>query len=109
MPKPRKATVGCSDMLLSQCKYLNQFGRTARCTQRILQRPAVTLRGNLHHVAVLQANTVAETQAIGAEEVNVNISAPAMRFVFEMMVLDVLQVVAHFGFAAEKSSALFEI
>ena len=42
----------------------------------------------------------AETQAIRSEEMNVDVARAAMRFKFEMMMLDVRQAVAHFSFAA---------
>jgi hypothetical protein len=93
----------------SQCQHLNHFGCTARCPQRILQRPPVAFHRNLHDVAILQVDTIAETQAISSEEVDVNISSPAMRFVFEMMMLDILQAMTHFGFAAAKSPAPLKI
>jgi hypothetical protein len=52
---------------------------------------------------MLQMNTVAETEAVRSEEVYVDVSPAAVSFVFEMMVLDVSQAMAHFGFTAAES------
>jgi hypothetical protein len=52
---------------------------------------------------MLQMNTAAETEAVRSEEVYVDVSPPAVSFVFEMMVLDVSQAMAHFGFTAAES------
>jgi hypothetical protein len=43
---------------------------------------------------------VAETQAISAKEMHVDVPAPAVSFVLEMVMLNVLQTVTHFGFTA---------
>ena len=44
-------------------------------------------------------NTGSETQAVGSKEMNVNVTRPAVRLKLEMMMLNILQAVAHFGFA----------
>lgn len=57
---------------------------------------------HLHDIAILQMDVIAEAQAIGAKEMHVDIFRPAVRLKFEMMMLNVLQAVAHFGFAGAK-------
>src|SRR5215813_14554078 len=46
-----------------------------------------------------QANAVAEAERIGAKKMHVQISRPPMLLKFEVMMLNVRQAVAHFGFA----------
>ena len=92
MPSPKIATCG----FVMEFNHLR--GNTsiseafAVLTRSGLQEwSSESLRSNLHHVALLQSNAIAETEAIGAEEVHVHIARPAMRLVFEMMMFDVLQ------------------
>lgn len=79
----------------------------------VSQRPAVDLGRDLHDVAILQANIVAKTQAISPEEMHVNVTCSAMSRVLEMMVLDILEAVAHCrvsaaeGFAPQRDAISF--
>jgi hypothetical protein len=52
----------------------------------------------LHDVSIFQTNVIAETEAVSSQEVNMDVSPPAVSFEFEMMMLNVLQAMAHFGF-----------
>src|SRR6266540_1321280 len=67
--------------------------------QWIAQGSSEIFKMNFHNIAVGQFHAVAEAQAACAEIMNVEIAGVAMRFEFEMMMLDVLQAVAHLGFA----------
>ena len=46
-----------------------------------------------------QANAVAKAEAVGAKKVHVNVARPPMLLKFEVMMLNVLEAVAHFLFA----------
>ena len=67
--------------------------------QRIAQGAAESRELNLHHIAAGETDAFAEAEAIGAEEMDVDVAGAAMRFELEMVMLDVAQAVAHFGFA----------
>jgi hypothetical protein len=75
----------------------------------VSQRAPITFDGNLHDVSMLQTNVIAETQAVRSKEVYVDVSPAAVSFIFEMMVLDVLQAMAHFGFTAAESFGPMDI
>ena len=49
---------------------------------------------------------VAKTEAVSSKEVDMNLARPAVPFKLEMMVLNILQAVTHFGFSAAKCFAL---
>src|SRR3954447_15468612 len=69
-------------------------------TNRIAQWAAEALELNVHHIAIFQANSFAETETVGAKKVDVNVSGPTVRFKLEVMMLNILQAVAHFRFAS---------
>jgi hypothetical protein len=52
----------------------------------------------LHDVSILQANVLAETEAVSSKEMHMDVSPAAVSLIFEMMVLNVLQTMAHFSF-----------
>ena len=62
---------------------------------RIPQRPAETMKCNLHDVSIGEPNAFSEAKTVSAKKMNVNVPPLAVRFVFEMMVFDILQAVAH--------------
>ncbi len=70
---------------------------------RIAQRSPETFEGNFHYVCILKSDSSAKTQAIGAEKMNVYISRPAVRLKFKVMVLKILQAVAHLRLACSES------
>ena len=100
MPNPRIATFGFDIDHSSQRNHINKCRFRIIYADRVSQRAPVAFDGNLHDVSLLQTNVIAEAQAVRSKEVNVDISTAAMSFVFEMMVLDVSQAMAHFGFTA---------
>src|SRR5271163_2042414 len=67
--------------------------------QRIAQGAAEARELNLHYITGGQTNAFAEAETIGAEEMDVDVTGTAVRFVFEMVMLHVAEAVAHFGFA----------
>ena len=69
-------------------------------TNRIAQRTAEALEFNVHHISMFQAKSFAETETVGAKKVDVDVSGVAVRFKLEVMMLNILQAVAHFSFAS---------
>jgi len=59
----------------------------------------------LHDISILKANVVAKTETVCSKEVDMNLSRPAVPFKLEMMVLNILQAVTHFGFSSAKGLA----
>src|SRR5438105_7907377 len=68
--------------------------------QGIAEGAAEVGEGDAHHVAFCEAYAVTEAEVVGAEEVNVDVAGPAMLLVFEVMMFEVGQRVAHVAFAA---------
>src|SRR6266496_599685 len=66
---------------------------------RVAQRAPEAAETDLHYVFIGQPNAFTETQTIGAEKMYMNVSWLTMLLEFEMMMFEVLQAVAHFGFA----------
>jgi hypothetical protein len=100
MPRPRNAMRGLLIKIKPEISH-GQGGLAARDAQRIAQRAAKAGEGNFHHVAVGKLHAVAEAQGARAEVMDVQIAGAAVRFKFEMMMLDVRQAVAHLIFAGE--------
>ena len=71
---------------------------------RIAQSAPEALKLDFHYVPILELDTGSKTQAIGAKKVNVQITRPTMSLELEMMVLKILQAVAHFRLAGSESS-----
>ena len=46
---------------------------------------------------------VAETEAVGSKEMDMNLARPAVALKFEMMVLNILQAVTHFGLSGAEA------
>jgi len=67
--------------------------------QWIAQRAAEVCESDLHYVSGGEANAFAVAETIGAEEMDMDVAWAAMRFIFEVVMLDVAEAVAHFGFA----------
>lgn len=66
---------------------------------RIAQRTPKALEGDLDHIAIFQPDAGAKTQAVRSEEMDVQISGAPVSFKFKVMMFQILQAVAHFGFA----------
>jgi hypothetical protein len=62
---------------------------------RISQWSSEAFKRNLHNISIFQLNTRSKTQALGAEEVHVNVTRAAVRRKLKVMVLHILQAVAH--------------
>ena len=62
------------------------------------QRPPESLEVNLDEIAACKAHALTVTQAIRAKKVNMIVTGMAVVVELEVMVLNVLQVVAHFCF-----------
>jgi hypothetical protein len=77
------------------------FCSAMRNAQWIPQRAAKNGEPNFHHIAIGKLQAVAETQRARAEKMDMQIARAAVRFKFEMMMLDVREAVAHFTFAGE--------
>jgi hypothetical protein len=84
---------------LFQRNGASQFSLLFANAHGILQRAAKSCEADFHEIAVGEADAVAEAEAIRAEKMHVNVSRAAVLLEFEMMMLEVLQAVAHFGFA----------
>src|SRR5437867_10202328 len=69
-------------------------------TNRIAQWTAEALECDVHDVSICQADSFAKTEAVGTKEVDMNVSRTAVCFKFEVMMLNILQAVAHFSLAA---------
>ena|SRR5438876_792861 len=67
---------------------------------RVAQRAPEAVETDLHYVFIGQSNAFTKAQTIGAEKMNMNVSWLAMLLEFEMMMLEILQAVAHFHFAS---------
>ena len=66
-----------------------------RDPQRIAQGAAESVEPHRHDVAVAQRDAVAVAEAVGAEEMDVDVAGSAVPLVLEVVVLDVGQAVAH--------------
>src|SRR6266567_9157931 len=66
---------------------------------RVAQSAPEAVETDLHDVSIGQPNAFTETQTVGAEKMNMNVSWLAMLLELEMMMLEVLQAVTHFHFA----------
>ena len=64
-------------------------------TNRIAQWTAEALECDVHDVSICQADSFAETKAVGTKKVDVNVSGTAVRFKFEVMMLKISKRVAH--------------
>ena len=99
IPNPRIATRGldivCSPERIRSDQMLCCFADA----NRVAQRAPEAVETNLHYVFIGQPNAFTETQTIGAEKMYMNVSWLTMLLEFEMMMFEVLQAVAHFGFA----------
>src|SRR5215831_16891389 len=74
-------------------------------THRVAQRPAIAFDGNLHNISISQTNVVAEAEAIGAKKVDMDIAGATVCRIFEMMMFNICEAVAHFRFATAKGLA----
>src|SRR6202034_684730 len=68
-------------------------------------RAPIAFGGDLHDISILKANVVAKTETVSSKEVDMNLSRLAVPFKLEMMVLNILQAVTHFGFPGAKCFA----
>ena len=104
--RPRPSFCGCAarrartpvlhvDMNHPRAFTLIEFRPGSGHPHRIAQGPAKAFDRDLHHIPILHVDPVAETQAVGPEEMNVNVSRAAMSFIFEMMMFNVRQAVTH--------------
>ena len=66
----------------------------------IAQRSAKALKGDLDNIAIGKPEAFAKTQAICSKKMDMNVSRLAMLLELKMVVLEVLQTVAHVGFTA---------
>jgi hypothetical protein len=89
---------------LSQRNYAYQLRRRTGPFHRISQRAAKSFKRYLHHVTILQTNAIAKTQTRGPEKMHVYVTRATMSLKLKMMVLDILQAVAHPGFSGLKGS-----
>ena len=101
VPSPKNAMVfNCSPLNpASHRADRHKRIRGRRDAKRIPQRPSEAVEPHLHHIAICQPDAFAETERVGAEEVNVHVAGPAVRFELEVMVLHIGQAVAHRRFA----------
>src|SRR6185437_11558411 len=81
------------------CLHRRCFRRDRHAAERIAERPAEAIEADLHRVAVFETNARAETERVGAEEVDMEIAGVAMEVELEMVVFDVGEAVAHVGLA----------
>src|SRR5687768_6239254 len=79
----------------SQRPHFHERLRPGRDADRVAQRAAEVLERDDHLVAVFESHAVFEAEQVGAEEVNVDVARVAVLGVFEMVVLEVRERVAH--------------
>src|ERR1035438_9671194 len=97
MPSPKIATRGFDIDGLSQGNDANECRASCRGAQRIAQWPPKAFEADLHYVSVGQLDAFAEAEAIRTEIMDVHVSGPPVPFKLELMMLNVLQAVAHLG------------
>jgi hypothetical protein len=83
----------------SQRLDLDELILVAADTQRIPQRPAEVLESNVHDISILKLHAGTEAQCARAEVMDMHVAGPAMRLELEVVMLEVLQAVAHCGIA----------
>ena len=71
---------------------------------RIAQSASEPFERNLHYISVLKGDSGAKTQAVRSKKVDVNVTRPPVRFKLEVMMIKVLQTVAHFRFPGSERS-----
>jgi hypothetical protein len=69
-----------------------------------VQDGAEAIELDLHDVSVGKPNAFAETQAVGPQEMNVDVAWPPVRFVLKVMMLDILQAMTHLSTAIRHRS-----
>src|SRR5579859_2300404 len=85
----------------SQCPDVDQAGAVLRSAKRVAQRPPELGRLDLEYVADLGFELLGEAAGSGAEEMHVHIAGMAKVAVFEMMVFEISDGMAHVCFARE--------
>src|SRR4051812_46634705 len=98
MPRPRKAMRIFSMMLRERLNGDGSF-RFGMNAEWVAQRASKAGEFDEHFVAIFKLDARAEAQAVCAEVVNMHVAGPPVALEFEMVVLDVGEAVAHFGFA----------
>src|SRR5687767_7382597 len=76
-----------------------QLRRSPRDQHRIPKRSSKSLKGNRHHIAILQCHAIAKAEYARSEEMNVYIAGLPVLSIFEVMMLQVFERVAHVRFS----------
>ena len=75
--------------------YPDRLPLSVRLTNRVPERLSDGGEIDLRNIAILQAHTLAKTEDVSTKKVDMYISGPAVRLIFEMVMFQVGQRVTH--------------